>query len=160
MSIIDITIILIMLISLIIGIYRGFVREALSLCSWVAAIWLAYHYAWHMSSYLASYIEQSPLRVVLAYALIFVVSLLIFSAISHFLHSLASNSGISGVDRSLGVLFGVTRGIAIITVLILVARFMDFTGQPWWSESMLVTLFDPVIGIVKLILPEKIVQLV
>ena len=153
MIIIDIAILAIVFVSLSIGLVRGFIREILSLFSWLGALWIAYTNATTGAGYLENYITQLPFRVVIAFAGIFVVSLILFSIISHLLYRLLAVAGISGIDRSLGLLFGLLRGVVIVALLIVVAAFMDFTSKPWWQESLLVDYFNPVIELIRVILP-------
>jgi membrane protein required for colicin V production len=72
------------------------------------------------------------------------------------IHRLIAVSGISGVDRSLGFLFGIARGVVIVAILILAATFMDMTTQPWWKDSMLVQHFDPVTDMLKSLMPDDV----
>ena len=160
MSVVDIFIIVTVVISLLIGLFRGFIREILSLLSWLGALWLGYAYATLGASYLEPYITQPPLRVVVAFAAIFIVALIGFSIISYLLYRLLSIAGVSGVDRSLGMLFGLVRGFAIVALLILAATFMDFTSQPWWKDSLLVQYFIPVTDLIRSLLPSDIAEFV
>ena len=160
MPVVDISIIAIVVVSLFVGLFRGFIRESLSLFSWIVAIWLAYNYATLGATYLEPYIDQPPLRVVASFAGIFIVSLLLISLASYLVYRLLYVSGISGVDRSLGSLFGLARGIIIVAFLILAARFMDFTTQPWWQESILVEYFTPVTEFIRTLLPQDLAEFV
>ena len=160
MSVVDITIVAIVIISLLIGLFRGFIREVLSLISWIAALWLAYVYSPMGASYLEPYLDQPPLRIVVAFAGIFLVALIVFSIVSYLLYRLLAIAGISGLDRSLGLLFGVVRGFVIVSLLILAATFMDFTTQPWWKDSLLVAHFEPLNELIRSLLPEDVARFV
>lgn len=160
MSIVDIAIIVVIAISFLIGLFRGFIREILSLFSWLGAIWVAYQYVSQGAQYLEAYIAQPPLRIVVAFAGIFIIALISFSIISYLLYRLLSIAGVSGVDRSLGSLFGLIRGFVIVTLLILAANFMDFSSQPWWKDSLLVDYFKPLTDFVISLLPDNIVAFV
>ena len=160
MSIVDIAILIIVIVSLLIGLFRGFVREILSLVSWLGALWIAYTYATLGGSYLEPYIDQQPLRIVIAFAAIFVVALIAFSIISYLLYRILAVAGISGVDRSLGTLFGLVRGLVIVALLILAATFMDFTSQPWWQDSLLVEYFNPITEFIRTLLPSDLAEFV
>ena len=160
MSVVDIVIIVIVVISLGIGLFRGFIREILSLCSWLGALWLGYFYATMGAAYLEPYVSQPPLRVVVAFASIFVVALIGFSIVSYLLYRLLSIAGVSGVDRSLGMLFGLVRGFVIVSLLVLAATFMDFTSQPWWTDSLLVQYFNPVTDLIRSLLTPDIAAFV
>lgn len=160
MSFLDIGIILVVLISLLIGLFRGFIREILSLFSWIAAIWIAYNFATTGAQYLEPYIDQTPLRIVISFAGIFVTALIVFSIVSYLLYRILSIAGVSGIDRSLGTLFGLIRGVVIVGLLILAAHFMDFSSQPWWKESILVGYFEPITEFIRSLLPDDLANYV
>ncbi|MYB33622.1 MAG: CvpA family protein [Gammaproteobacteria bacterium] len=160
MSIVDIAIIVIVVGSLLIGLYRGFIREFFSLLSWLLALYVAWTFAGSVAVYLESYIDQPDFRVVASFAGIFVVSLMVLSIISHFLQNLLAFAALIGVDRYLGMLFGIARGVIIVALVIMAGTFMDFASQPWWKTSLLVGYFSPVIDLIRGFLPENLSQLV
>ncbi len=153
MIIVDIAILAIVFVSLSMGLARGFIREVLSLFSWLGALWIAWTNATIGAGYLENHITELSFRVVIAFAGIFVISLILFSIVSHLLYRLLAIAGISGIDRSLGMLFGLLRGIVIVALLIVVADLMNFTAKPWWQESLLVDYFNPVIEWIRVVLP-------
>ncbi len=153
MSLPDIAIIAIILVSLVVGLFRGFIREVLSLAAWILALWAAYAYARGGGVFLEPYIHQPPLRVVAAFGVIFVLVLIAASFLGYLLWRALPLSGISGVDRSLGMLFGVGRGVIIVALLLLAAIFMDFATQPWWQKSLLVHYFTPVADGLRSLMP-------
>lgn len=142
MNTVDIVIATVILVSLLIGWRRGFLREVLSLASWAAALVGAVNFAESLGARFAGVIDQPLLQVVAAFTLIFVLVLFAFSYLSHRLCLWLAVSGVTGVDRTLGILFGVARGVLIVTALVLLAWFMNF-GEAWLAESRLVALFTP-----------------
>ena len=98
----DLAIIGVVLIFAIIGIVRGFIKEVLSLTSWILAFWVAFTFAEPTSDLFGPYIDAPILRIVSAFAALFVCSLLLLTIISYLLHKLLSVSGIKGTDRALG----------------------------------------------------------
>lgn len=154
MSMVDIAIIAIILVSLGVGLFRGFVREVLSLASWIVALWAAYTYARPGGVFFEPYIHQPLLRAVAVFAVIFVMVLIAASFLGYLLSRLLPLSGISGVDRLLGMLFGVGRGVIVVALLLLTAIFMDVTTQPWWQSSQLAHYFAPVADGLRLLMPE------
>ncbi len=160
MSLVDIAILVIVTASLLMGLFRGFIREILSLFSWLVSIWIAYQYAGWGAVYLEPYLDQAILRFVAAFAILFIACLVLLSIGSYLVYRLLAITGITGIDRSLGTLFGFARGIVIIALLILCARFMDFTSQSWWQESMLIQYFTPVAEWIRSWLPNEMAELV
>lgn len=160
MSIIDIVIFLTVVASLLIGLYRGFISEIFSLLSWLAALWLAWVFTGFGAELLIPYMDQPAFRAVLSFAAVFVASLVLLSMLSHFIQKFLSFAALVGVDRYLGMFFGIARGVIIVALLIMVGTFMDFASQPWWKTSLLVGHFDPVVDFIRELLPEHLAELV
>jgi len=144
MSPVDIVILVILSLSTLIGVFRGFIREVLSLASWIVALYVAWLFAAQGAVHLEPYIGQPALRIAAAFAGIFVIMLIAASILSYLLYRLLYISGISGMDRSLGAVFGIARGVVLVAAVILAAVYMDFAAQPWWQGSKLVVYFTPV----------------
>lgn len=138
----DIAILTVIGISALISLFRGFVREALSLVAWVLAFWIALTFAEQASGWLVDYISIPTARRVLAFIGLLVVALLTFGIINHFIGKLIDKAGLSGTDRMLGLIFGVIRGIAIVGVLVILAGLTQVPRDPWWSESVLMHHFQ------------------
>ncbi len=155
MSIVDIIIIAVLLISTLIGVFRGFIRELLSLLSWLLALYVAWTFAELGASYLVPYLPQAPLRIVAAFTGIFIIVLILASIVSYILYRLFAIAGISGLDRSLGLVFGIARGVVIVAILIIGSVYMDFASQPWWQGTKLVAYFSPVTDFILTFLPAE-----
>ena len=139
----DWTIVAILGISCLISLMRGFVREALSLLSWLAASLVAMVYHQRLADVFARWIETPSIRVLLAYLALFVGTLLIGSLISMLVASLLRASGLSGFDRVLGLAFGVARGLLIVLALvILLPMAIPVNQDPWWRQSLLIPHFE------------------
>lgn len=143
MGLMDSAIIAVMLFSALVGFWRGFIREVFSLASWLVALWVAYSYAPVAAVYLLDYIEQPLARVTTAFIAIFMVVLIITAMLGKWFGKVRSFTGIDSVDRLLGMLFGIGRGVVLIALVILMATFMELTSQLWWQESTLIEHFTP-----------------
>lgn len=152
----DVVILTIIGISVLISVFRGFVREALSLVGLVASIWIAVALYNPAADLLVEYISVPTGRRVLAFVAIVVVSLLVTGIINHFIGKLIEQTGLSGTDRMLGVVFGAVRGIAIVGVLVLLLGLTQVPGDPWWRESMLMKHFEQLAHVAISFLPPDI----
>lgn len=121
---VDYSIVSIIVLSMLISLARGFVREALSLITWIAAIWIGIHFTTLVSQWLLPYISATPIRMGVAFFLLFAVALLIGSIISFIVVQFIQKTGLSGTDRSLGVVFGLGRGFIVVSVGLLIANMM------------------------------------
>ncbi|MBC7983755.1 MAG: CvpA family protein [Candidatus Obscuribacterales bacterium] len=134
----DYVIIGVLVISLVLGTIRGFMREAIGLLAWLGGLWLAWRYAHLVTPALGGLLADEPLRTWVARAIILLSVMLfawIFAGIlSYFIHQ----SGLSvTVDRLLGGLFGLLRGAALVALVTLVAQVVQLHQMNWWKKSQL-----------------------
>lgn len=139
---IDIGIISIIIISALISLARGFVREALSLVGLITAIWIGLHFSQDLAALLVNYISVSSLRVIIAFTTLFVITLFLSALINYLASQLVKKTGLSGTDRLIGVLFGIARGGVVIGILVLLAQLTSLPQDPWWKQSILIGHFQ------------------
>jgi membrane protein required for colicin V production len=137
LNILDIVIVSIIAISSLIGVFRGLVRELMSLVGWIVSAWLAWRYAYVFAPVFDSVIESSDVRKAASFITIFLVSLVLFALLSYFISKIMSKSALKGMDRTLGMLFGLLRGVIIIAVVAILIQSTQFAKETWWTESML-----------------------
>lgn len=137
LNLLDIIIIAIIAVSGVIGFFRGFVREIMSLIGWIVSAWLAWQYAAVLAPSFESLLDSPDVRKAAAFVSIFLVSLVIFALLSYLISKLMSKSALKGTDRTLGLLFGVLRGAVIIAVLALLVHSTQFARDNWWTQSVL-----------------------
>jgi membrane protein required for colicin V production len=119
---IDWLIIVVLSVSTLLSLWRGFVREALSLASWVLAFVIAGLGAEALAGQMASLISNETGRYIAAYVLIFVAVLVVGNVVNAMMAKVIKVSGLSLFDRLLGTAFGFTRGLIIVLVVNFVAR--------------------------------------
>jgi membrane protein required for colicin V production len=125
----------IILVSILVGAIRGFVKEAFSLAVWAAAFLLAFQYSGDLALALESHIELPSARTALAFAGVFLVVLAIGGLVTYLVGKLVEKTGLSGTDRLLGGVFGGIRGVILVLVLLLVAGLTPVPQDPWWQQS-------------------------
>jgi membrane protein required for colicin V production len=138
---VDIAILGIIVISALISLMRGFVHEALSLLGWLVSFWLALTFAGDLAESFLSGISVPSLRVAVAFTIIFVLTLVIMALINKLASQLIKKSGLTGTDRMIGMIFGVMRGVLIVSVLVLLAGFTPMPQDSWWHESVVIDVF-------------------
>ncbi|ADJ28376.1 CvpA family protein [Nitrosococcus watsonii] len=140
---IDYAIIGIIFLSGFFSLARGFVKEALSLIAWVAAFWIGLNFSPQIAEWLADLISISPsLRLVIAFLMLLLATLLFSAIVNHFIVKLVQTTGLTGTDRILGLAFGITRGVAITTVLVILAGMTPIPQESWWQNSRLLNYFQ------------------
>lgn len=155
---IDIAIIAVIALSAVIGFFRGFLREALGLATWVVAFWLAFVLATPTAGYLESWIHVDSARLAAAFALIFIVVLILGAIFNYLLGRLISSTGFAGTDRALGIVFGVVRGVAVLILLVLLAGVTPVPRDSWWQHSIFVGQLEQGAVWVRGYLPPNIAQ--
>ena len=126
----------ILLISLVLGCLRGFVREAISLLSWLIGLWLAWHFAYLLYPWLGGALAEPGIREWTGRAAVLFMTLLIGSAIgaitSHFIQRA---TGLAVMDRIVGGLFGLVRAVVVIGLLVIGGRAVNLDLEPWWQKT-------------------------
>ena len=155
MTIIDVVILVVIGISFLIGLVRGFVRETLSLITWAVALWAAFTFADRFTQHFEQFLSDPTLRLIASFIVVFIITLVLLSLIGFFLSSVFESTGLTGIDRSLGGVFGILRGAIIVAVLIILAGFTGFPNEPWWQESVLIDHFKPLVIFIHDLIPNN-----
>jgi len=114
---IDYIIVGIIVFSIIVSLLRGFVREVMSLASWIVAFFIASHFYVYLAGLLTS-IESLYIRNGVAIAILFIASLIVGAIVNYVLGQLVDRTGLSGTDRVLGACFGLLRGVLIVAAIL------------------------------------------
>jgi membrane protein required for colicin V production len=150
MNFIDYAILIILLVSLFLGFFRGFLSEAIGLISWLGGLWLAWHYAYVVEPHLGGMLSQAPLGTWAARAIILLAVLVIGWLIAGIASYFAHQSGISlMLDRLLGVLFGCIRGMVLISVAVMLGLQVQLDRTDWWRASRFMPIAVEVSGWIK-----------
>ena len=145
MNWIDYTIIGVIVLSALISIVRGFIKESLSLISWVLAFFIASRFYMYITRYL-TYFESDVVRIAVAIAILFVATLIVCSIITYIIGQFVQKTGLSGTDRVLGVYLGIARGILVVAaVLFFVDTFTPLSQTLEWEQSLLIPHFQIII---------------
>lgn len=128
----------IMLVSLLFGAIRGFLRESIALLGWLVGLWLAWRYAGVVQPYLGGVLEGTELQVWVARALLLLAVVIMSWLIGSLLSWLVQRSGLTlTVDRVLGGMFGVVRGAVIVGFAVMLGQAAELRGEAWWQGSLL-----------------------
>ncbi len=132
----------IIVVSALLSLMRGFVREAFSLAGWLAATWVALHFSQPLAAAFLGGISAPSLRVAVAFVVLFVVTLVLSAVLTRLVAQLVQRTGLSGTDRMIGMLFGAVRGAVVVAVLVLLAGMTSMPQDPWWQQSVTIGYFQ------------------
>lgn len=135
---IDYAILGVITLSALVGFFRGFVREAIGLATWVLAFFIAYKLAEPMAGLLENWISVRSVRLAAAFGGLFIITLVIGAIVNYSIAKLVTGTGFAGTDRALGGVFGVLRGAAILVLLVLFAGLTAVPRDDWWQQSIFI----------------------
>lgn len=134
----DYTILGIVLLSILIGLLRGFTREIFGLGTWVLAIVLAVFFGPALAVHLQPHIATPIFRMGAAYGGLFLGGLLVGGVLTALLVARIRESRFSSADRTLGAGLGLVRGALLVGLVVLLARTAGVSNEPWWQHSTLI----------------------
>lgn len=135
---IDWVIIALITVSTLISLKRGFIKEALSLITWVGAFIIARTFHPQMQSLLEGTVETPLVRLVAAFAILFFATLIVGAIINNLIGHLVRATGLSATDRVLGMGFGLLRGLVVVIVAIAFTRYTPLAQDTWWRTSIMI----------------------
>jgi membrane protein required for colicin V production len=156
---VDYIIIAILIISAVMGLVRGLLREAIAVITWFLAIVLAWSFAPSLEHLLGGVLEGSPMRIWAARAIIFVGVLLLGGAVSVVLGHYVRVSMFAGMDKFLGFIFGIIRGIVIVGAFTIAVQALRMDEDPRWKNSRLMPYAIGVADALRGIVGEKLERL-
>ncbi len=156
----DIFVIVIVVLSALVGLMRGFIREVLSVASWVAAGFVTYKtFEWSriVARDLLSSLPVGPtIADIAGPTVVFIVTLIACSVVSHFIASMVTGGILGAVDRSLGFVFGVGRGLLLVGLAFLAFNWFVPAQQrpPWIDTARSLPLVNAIAEYLQQIAPE------
>ncbi len=138
----DYIILILIAFSAVIGIWRGFVREALSLAVWGGAFWLGYVASPILAVYLDGLIAEQTVRLVAAFVLVFLAVHVLGFFVARLLSTIIKSIGLRAVDRVAGAGFGILRGVIAIAAIVLVAGMTPLREEAFWQQAYLVAVVN------------------
>lgn len=139
---IDFTLIGLIFIFFVSGLLRGFTKEVFSLVFWMLAIWVSLMFSREFSGFLESTVSHPSARMVASFVALFAITLSLGGLIGFLLSVLAKKTGLTFMDRFGGMVFGVVRGMIVVTVVVILAGLTPLPKDSWWTESTLLPPFQ------------------
>lgn len=139
---VDYVIIGVIVLSAIIGLARGLIREAIALAVWVLALLAAWMFHAPVAAQLTPWIATPSVRMAAAVLLLVLGVLIAGAIVAYLLSVLVDKTGLTGTDRLLGLVFGVGRGTVLVALLVFLATLTPVVDDPWWAQSRLLPKFQ------------------
>lgn len=137
---------------------RGLLREVLSLLGWIAAFVVANAYGAELALLLPEIIPGSTLRLIVGFIVLFIGVRLLMSLLTMAVDSVVTASGLKVIDRGLGGLFGLGRGIVIVLAVALLCGMTAIPQQPFWRGALLSPLVESAARTVQRFLPGDFIR--
>jgi membrane protein required for colicin V production len=134
----DVVILLVMLGSTLIGALRGFVREAVSVAFWILAVWASWKLGPVIEPHLGGLLADPSVAPWVGRLVILVLVLLSGWVVGMLLSYFTRSVGLGPVDRVIGLVFGIVRGMVLVGLLIIGGELLHLNHEPWWGRSKLV----------------------
>lgn len=145
-------------ISALLSLWRGFVKEALSLLGWIVALWVAVLFFQELGAWMSRWIGSPTIRNVVAFTALFTGTVLLGALLNHLVGQLVEKTGLTATDRALGIVFGIARGVVIVAILVLLAGLTSLPGESWWGRSVLLVEFQDLALWLRSFLPADIAE--
>lgn len=141
--------------SMLIGAWRGLVFEVLSLLGWVVAFFVAQWFAQDVAAWLPMGESAGALRYAAGFVIVFIAAVFAFGFLTSLAKKLIEAIGLRPVDRALGAIFGVLRGLVLLLAVAVVAGLTPMGQAPWWQESQAAPVLAEALEVLKPALPEE-----
>lgn len=138
MNVTDYLVIAAVVISAVVGAMRGFLREVVALVAWLLALFIAWHFADLVEPHLGGLLAGSSVKPWAARVIIVLLILLLGAAVGAMLSHFVRLSMFSGMDRFLGLIFGLLRGVVLLGVFVILGQLLRLSDEHWWTRSLLI----------------------
>lgn len=155
MNWLDFVFIGILSLSIIISLFRGLIREVMSLLIWAGSFWLAYNFVDVGADALISYVDLPSARHLISFVALFLAALILGGMINFVVGKLVKKTGLSGSDRFFGMFFGALRGLVAVVAITFFVNATPLSEDPWWQNSEMAPHFVKISEWVRNNMPEE-----
>lgn len=150
MTAVDYILIAVILLSIVFGAVRGFLRESIALLAWLVGLWVAWKYSGLLEPHLGGALADTALQVWVARGILLLAVVIAGWLLAGLLSYLVQRSGLSlGLDRMLGSVFGLVRGAVIAGFAVMLGQAARLDSESWWKRSTLMPAGIEMAGILR-----------
>jgi membrane protein required for colicin V production len=132
--------------SILLSVMRGLVKELLSILAWILAFIVAKFYTLELAHILPSNIPSEELRYLAAFVILFLATLLICTLLAIALSQVIKVAGMGWLDRILGGVFGLLRGVFVVSILVMLCGLTHLPQHPAWRSALLSAPLEALVG--------------
>lgn len=158
MNAVDILILVALALPAAVGAAYGFLNIVLSIAAWVLSVGIALKFGAQFAPLLENHVESPLIREAVAFVGVFLVSLMVLSALGYAIIKLLGRAGLTAADRIFGLCFGICLGGAIIGVVVFLAGFTALPRERLWQEAVLLPPFVEISIWTERFLPQNVVE--
>lgn len=158
MTIFDYIVLAIIGLSILISLMRGGLREIFSLGGWLFAFYISRTYAAELAPLLPDAIPADSLKMIAAFIILYLIVLLLASLLSIALSTFIKKIGLGWMNRLLGGIFGLVRGLLIVCIIVMLAGMTNVPTDPRWQNAMFSSPVEQVVLLLMRYLPEGITK--
>lgn len=154
-STVDWVLLAVLVLSLLVGLWRGLVFEVLSVLGWVAAFFVAQWFAPDVAALLPMSSASQSVRYAAAFVLTFIVAVFVAGLLASIVRKMVAAVGLRPVDRLLGGVFGLVRGLVLLLAVAVAISMTPLKDSPWWQKSTGAPILSAALKGLKPALPEQ-----
>lgn len=158
MTVFDYMVLAVLVCSVVISTLRGLVKEVLSLLGWLVAFWVANAYCDPLALLLPDVIPGKSGRLIVAFLALFIGVKLMMLLLMLAVDAIITASGLTVVDRGLGGVFGLARGVLLVLAVVLVCGTTAIPRQPFWRDAVFSALAETAARTILPYLPGDLAQ--
>jgi membrane protein required for colicin V production len=154
----DYGLLLLLVCSAVLGLWRGLVSELLALVTWAVAFWVAKSYSKSAAEYLVPWLGENLVQGLAGFLAVFIGVLVVMALLRTLLRHLLDASGLGVIDRILGGVFGIARGLLVAVLMVLLAGLTSLPQAPWWQQAKFAAPLETVVLAAKPWLPTLLAE--
>ena len=151
---IDVLLICVVLVSCIIGLVRGLIREVISVVVWIGGLWAGWHFAYLVEPELGGVLAGRPVSLWVSRALILIAILVMGAIVNGVVGYFIRHSALSWLDRALGVFFGLLRGLVLVGLVSILWNVLKLDDGPAWRDSHLGSFADKAASFIRTLVDD------
>lgn len=141
--------------SLLLGLWRGVVSELLALAAWVLAFFVAREFAPTVSALFGNWLPDKSMQYLAGFAALFVGVLIVVGIGRLVISFLLRAVGLGLIDRLLGAVFGIARGVLVVLIAVMLAGLTPLPKEKWWRDAVLAPPLETAVLAARPWLPEN-----